>query len=494
MKFCAHCRRGFAADASFCPHDGGRLRRTTEERVAMVLDGQVRLDEIIGEGAMGVVFRGVQLGVQRPVAVKLMHPHMADDPGLVARFMREGRAAAKLSSPHLASAYLIGQTDDGVPYIVMELIEGETLEAMVGAIGIERAVEIGRQIAVALTEAHAAGVIHRDLKPANVMIARGRGGDRAVVLDFGVAKLLEDGPPLDGVPRGVRGDLDATRPALPLTREDAVFGTPSYFAPEQARGHAVASSDLYSLGVILYRLLTGRLPFEGNGMEVMVAHLTQPVPPLAAVLPSLDRELGNLVMRCLAKAPADRPGSAAELAGRLGAIGRRLAQVKVPRPRPRRSLLGALGGVLMMVGAAAALASGGDAAAMAHTLELERPAPRTADDLVPVPSAERRSLVLADDRLSLRVQLPEHIAAGEAAVVELDAWDAAEAPVDVAAIALVVIGPAGTTTAQARVTALAGRYRALLRFADPGRHTLAVQPPGGGPSIELDVEVAAAAR
>ena len=314
MRWCERCqRRLYDDDAVFCPFDGTRLEApdpppgASDPHLGETLLGQFHLLAPVGAGAMGTVYRAWQSGMERQVAVKMLREDLLGDTELRHRFVREARAAARLSHPNIVCVHLVGETESGAPYMVMEHLDGETLEDLLereGRLAPERALAIALQIASALVEAHDAGVIHRDLKPANVMLLRRRSSDRAdwvKILDFGIAKmagraLLECG---------------STR----LTREGAVFGTPHYIAPEQAQGASVdGRADLYSVGVLLYRMLSGRLPFDGAAVAVLLAHICRTPPHLAEVAPALDPALAQLVMRCLAKNPAERFATADELA------------------------------------------------------------------------------------------------------------------------------------------------------------------------------------
>jgi serine/threonine protein kinase len=314
MRWCARCRRRlYDQSAAFCPFDGSRLEAPADEPagdpyLGTILQGQFHIEEEIGSGAMGTVYRAWQTGMERAVAIKLLRSDVRDDGEMRRRFLREGRAVARLNHPNIVSVYTVGQTGLGVPYLVMEYLCGETLDELLDRevrLAPARAVAIARQIASGLAEAHGAGIVHRDLKPGNVVLLQRRGSGEIVKLfDFGIAKLA------DGALLG----RDASR----LTRDGEIFGTPHYIAPEQAQGAALdGRADLYSLGVLLYRMLSGRLPFEGNAVAVLLAHIGREVPDLARVAPDIDPALARLVMGCLVKDPARRVATADHLIAAL---------------------------------------------------------------------------------------------------------------------------------------------------------------------------------
>ena len=328
MRWCARCRRRlYDESAAFCPFDGTRLELPSDEgsrsdpHLGTTLQGQFHLLAAIGSGAMGTVYRAWQSGMERQVAVKVLRADLVSDREMRRRFLREGRTAARLDHPNIVSVHMVGETDAGVPYLVMEHLGGETLEQVLdreARLPAERAAEVARQIASGLAEAHAAGVVHRDLKPGNVVLLQRRGtGELIKIFDFGIAKLADRAL--------VAGD------ASRLTRDGAIFGTPHYIAPEQAQGAAVdGRADLYSLGVLLYRMLSGRLPFEGNAVAVILAHIGREPPPLSTVAPDLRPELAAVVMRCLAKDADHRFASAEDF---IEALDR--ATSPHPRATPR---------------------------------------------------------------------------------------------------------------------------------------------------------------
>jgi eukaryotic-like serine/threonine-protein kinase len=309
MRICPRCQTAFTADERFCPHDGTELRdpappvsavaKATDTRLGQILAGQFELVEVCGRGAMGTVYRAWQLGMDRQVAVKILRTELLGDADVVKRFHREARVVARLAHPNIVTCHLVGETPERIPFLVMELVEGEPLSEIAarGVMPVPRALAVVRQIASALADAHAHGVVHRDLKPANILVTqRRRAADFIKVLDFGIAKLVGGDGVTDGSQQGMR-----------LTKEGSVFGTPHYLAPEQAAGHEVDHrADLYSLGVILYRLVTGKLPFEGSGLAVLLAHVNQPPPPPRSIRPELDPGLERLILRALAKDPAKR--------------------------------------------------------------------------------------------------------------------------------------------------------------------------------------------
>ena len=334
MRWCGRCRRRFyEAHASYCPYDGGRLETPEDPDpdgddplLGTTLLGQFHLVSPIGSGAMGTVYRAWQSGMERQVAVKLLRADLTHDQDLRRRFLCEARAAARLSHPNIVCVHLVGETEGGVPYLVMEYLPGETLDDLLEreeTLAPRRAVAIARQIACALAEAHAGGVVHRDLKPANIILTQRRAsGELVKIVDFGIAKVAHTAF-LNGV---------STR----LTREGLVFGTPHYIAPEQAQGAELdGRADIYSLGILLYRMLSGTLPFDGAAIAVLLAHISRKPPHLAEVAPGLDPRLAAIVMRCLAKNPSDRFADAEGVAAALAALEAEDDEVSAPAPRPR---------------------------------------------------------------------------------------------------------------------------------------------------------------
>jgi serine/threonine-protein kinase len=272
--------------------------------------GQYTLDEKIGEGAMGVVYRASHAMLRRPTAIKLLPPNRT---GLVDlhRFEREVQLTALLTHPNTVAIYDYGRTPDGVFYYAMEFLDGVNLEDLVRQHGPQpagRVINLLRQVCRALAEAHGLGLIHRDIKPANVILTvRGGEPDVAKVVDFGLVKSLDP----------VRVDLTMTMEGGPL-----LAGTPMYFAPEAIASpdRVEARSDLYSLGAVGYYLVTGRPLFEGGTiMELCGHHLhTTPVLPSVRLGRAVDAGLEALLMQCLAKTPAERPASALALEEALG--------------------------------------------------------------------------------------------------------------------------------------------------------------------------------
>ena len=265
------------------------------------LAGRYELDEVIGRGGMSTVYRATDAVLDRIVAVKVLSAALAEgDPVWVARFKREARAAASLTHPGVATVYDTG-VEDGTRFIVMECVPGNSLATILhteAPLDPARAARIGAQVADALSAAHAAGIVHRDIKPGNVMVAP----DGTVkVLDFGIAR-----------------SIDATA----LTQTVSILGTAAYMAPEQASGQpADARSDIYSLGCVLYAILSGSPPFTGDlAAAVLHQHVNSAPRPLGDVVPSVPPALAGLVDRMLAKSPLDRPQSAGEVRDRLRAV------------------------------------------------------------------------------------------------------------------------------------------------------------------------------
>ena len=265
--------------------------------VPQFIAGRFRIECEIGTGGMGTVYRATHLGLERPVAVKIIKQEFAGDRDVADRFLREARTMARLRHPHAAMIFDAGNLPDGRHFIIMEFVEGTTLsQALVreARFSAERAVKIAVQICEVLAEAHQLGIIHRDLKPSNIML-----NERGVrVLDFGVAKVL------------VTPDSTATHAT---TGSGQIVGTPRYMSPEQCLGQRVgARSDLYSLGVVLYEMLAGRPPFvDALPSAVLVKHAIAPPPPLPQMRPDIPKQLALAVHTLLAKRPEDRPRTAA---------------------------------------------------------------------------------------------------------------------------------------------------------------------------------------
>jgi eukaryotic-like serine/threonine-protein kinase len=268
-----------------------------------VLADRYELDSKIGSGGMGTVWKAKDRLLDRTVAVKVLHEGLASDAAFGERFRREARSAASLGHPHVVAVYDTGE-DDGIPFIVMEYVEGRSLHqilAQEGPLPVEDAARIGRAILSGLAHAHSRGLIHRDMKPANVLCDASSG--EAKVVDFGIAKGLED--------------------TGGLTRTSGLIGTAAYLSPEQVNGQpAVPASDLYAVGCLLYASLAGDPPFSGSTpVAIAMRHLRDPVPPLRARRPDVPPDFEAVIARALDKDPARRFASAAEMDAAIAATG-----------------------------------------------------------------------------------------------------------------------------------------------------------------------------
>ncbi len=297
------------ADA-VCPTDGvptvrnDVFTRTDEDAlVGTLFGGRFRVDSVLGVGGMGKVYRAVQLSMNRPVALKTLLPRLLSEKKHVSRFYREARAASALESPHVVKIYDFGIDDDtGTPFIAMELLRGRSLADAINLEPMMRPKRVARllaQVCKALREAECVGIVHRDLKPENIYLSSPVGDEEFVkVMDFGIAKVLND-----------------TDSQINLTSTGTTVGTPMYMAPEQSMARVVDNrADLYSVGCMLHELLMGEAPFVADeALEVMMRHVSVPVPPLPELLPSMEQlppALGVLHQALLQKSPPDRPGDA----------------------------------------------------------------------------------------------------------------------------------------------------------------------------------------
>src|SRR6059036_1007315 len=313
VKICPVCSTEYRDDVRFCPRDGQTLRSSgpTHDLVGQVLADRYHIVKKLGEGGMGQVYLAEHVKMGRRSAIKVMNPSMVHDPEAVARFNREAANASRISDSHVCAIYDFGETPDGLIYLAMEFVEGEPLTELLareGELPVARAGAIFLQVADALQAAHDLAIVHRDLKPDNVMLSRGRGGTDVVkVVDFGIAKAVG----------GEGGGQKVTRTGL-------VVGTPEFMSPEQLSGDKLdGRTDVYSLGLVLFNMLTGTLPFPADSVqEAMIKRLTDEPAELVEVRPDLHFPPGlqQVLDAALARSPVDRYQSAAKFAHDLAAV------------------------------------------------------------------------------------------------------------------------------------------------------------------------------
>src|SRR3989440_5987137 len=303
MKLCPVCGKEYSDTTTLCSVDAAVLKSAGDPLLGQTLAGKYLIEKLLKRGGMGAVYQGKHVLMDKTVAIKVLRPSLAVDDAVVARFSREAKAASRISHPHAVSVTDFGESENGIVFLVMEYLDGRTLKEIIrseGPMALDRVVEIVRQVAGALDAAHEQGVVHRDLKSDNIMLSQTNGSDWAKVLDFGIAKIQQ--------PEGVR-DVD-------ITAANLVIGTPQYMSPEQcSQSSAIdARSDIYSLGIIIYEMLAGSVPFTGESPTlIMMKQVQDPPPSILEARPELGPGVAQVISRALAKQPADRFQSAGEL-------------------------------------------------------------------------------------------------------------------------------------------------------------------------------------
>ena len=319
MKKCPKCGRDFEDPITLCPSDGEVLQESEDLLLGQTLAEKYRIEELINKGGMGAVYRATHVLMDKTVAIKVLHHALAADNKIVARFSREAKAASRISHPHALTVTDFGESENGVVFLVMEYLRGQTLKEVIrseGPMALPRVVEIIRQVSGALEAAHNEGVVHRDLKSDNIMLVdMGTGGDWAKVLDFGIAKIIEK----------VGQDPELTAPNF-------IIGTPQYMSPEQCSqvSEIDSRSDLYSLGVIIYEMLVGHVPFTGESpTAIMMKHLQDAPPSILDERKDLPAAVANVTLRAMAKRPEERFQTAGELADDLASAAEQPITVNV---------------------------------------------------------------------------------------------------------------------------------------------------------------------
>lgn len=291
--------------------------RDVDKYIGTTIDGRYVVQSVLGEGGMGVVYKCRRKVFDRPAALKILRADLAKNTEVLDRFVTEAKAASGIGNQHIVDIFDFGEVPDGSTYFAMEYLEGETLGSRVakGRVEPSQVVRLGCQMAEGLAAAHASQIVHRDLKPDNLFIIQRSGRDFIKILDFGIAKVI-----------GIENKI---------TRAGAVFGTPHYMSPEQCRGSPVDHrTDIYSLGIILYEMVVGRVPFDAdNPLSILSMHLNEPPPRFGEIVPGLETPPGleNLILKCLAKQPDERFASMKDVEQALKALERGEAiEIEVP--------------------------------------------------------------------------------------------------------------------------------------------------------------------
>jgi len=325
------------------PLPTGALRPATEHAVNLIgrtLNHRYLVEDKIGEGGFGAVFRGKQIATGREVALKILHPHNVGDQTIVARFRREAEACSKLRDPHTVTTYDFDETEDGILYLAMELLRGQSLHQLqksTGPLKAARVLRILDQVAESLGEAHMNGIVHRDMKPENVFIETRGDEDYVKVLDFGIAKMMS-------------GEKEVQA----LTAVGQTLGTLEFMSPEQLRGQKLdGRSDIYALGMMSYEMLTGRLPFQGakSPIEIINFHMKQPPPAPSKLAPELDipSAVDEIILKMVTKNRDERFADTAGLRAQI-AKAQSLSDRSVDKFEAYR-VIGVIGAMVVLAGA-----------------------------------------------------------------------------------------------------------------------------------------------
>lgn len=300
-------------DAEFCPFDGNKLKLLSDPLIGRVIAGRYLIQNKLGGGGMGTVYRCRHQVIDRDVAIKFLLPEYSRDREYRHRFLVEARVANQVNHEHIIDITDFGQTDDGYVYIVMEYLQGRSVAAEIslGPMPARRSFRIAIQIAEGLARAHELGVIHRDIKPENIYLISSKGDpDFVKILDFGVARFAQQ---------------------IHITKHGTVVGTPEYMSPEQITGREIThSSDLYSLGCVLFEMLTARMPYEGSKSARVIKQMTQPVPKPSDLIASIPSSVDRVVVKLLNKNPEDRHRDAYHLIEELKSIVDTLPDLPTP--------------------------------------------------------------------------------------------------------------------------------------------------------------------
>jgi serine/threonine-protein kinase len=315
MKACPKCGKRFLGNEEFCPSDGATLKEMEQDKigdplVGTTVDGRYQIDKKIGEGGMGMVYLATHAMIGNRCALKVLRGELSGEGEVAERFIQEARAAAAIGNDHIIQITDFGQLPDGAAYFVMEFLDGKALHDIIEdnpQMPVERVIDVMVQCCEALSAAHSSNIVHRDLKPDNIfLVKKGAISDFVKILDFGIAKVAS----------GETGKR--------LTKTGMIFGTPQYMSPEQAAGTGVdARTDIYALGIIMYEMLCGHVPFEADTfMGVLTKHLyEEPIPPRRLVPPvGVDQNLEAVLLKAIAKKPERRYQSMEEFASDLTAI------------------------------------------------------------------------------------------------------------------------------------------------------------------------------